>query len=1327
MGSGTSRPANPQASQKSSAKSSRAPALIAPAAENPPAQPSAPAAMPPLSSTQPQQQQQEQQQAQPTFHQHEQHSHHQHHHADEASSVSTAGLPPPYHEIEHEYQHTVGSGSPVPHESDSEQAHHAARTAHLRDFCNRESDLAGLTLLPARGCISVLEQYAYQIFSRMSATHVGWLTFDEFEMLMLSPTLNISVAPGEADQLFSHALRRPRTAGQGAQEQGQQGQLLSYEEFVPVMRELLLRSSESALARLQSTDPATTTLLSNAAHSVTATAPAGSRHVSQVTQLQGNSESLSSSWQWFGVHLEVPGALPAYFNTVYNVMTHDKPAAFVEPTSETQAFAQVFVPSIGKVLTTCVDEAGRALVLDWDRGQWMAMPSEWAAEAEPVTDDAAWEPDLDSDTECVKDSMERFIHPGTGVEYESIMEDGRRLFFDDDSNSWQPIPVPLELHVPAVITALKKMQGKVPARASLVEQILALRYNKYDVLATIGWFNCETDPCLYDNIPLGPASRSSTTRKGVHREDGLDDESESSDGETDYNIGEGDDDIDDGAAIQLQDPVPAVTATSEMSEGVESGVGKSASVNAIPEIVTTHTGGPASTQPNAIHGIDPNSVSSCGSRPVSARTTRVSVSAHRGASASEHSIGVSGGSVSGGGLGVGLGGEAHAHSRPGSARPTSARPGTARSPHAMSIDLTQSTSRGGQGEREGDGGVRVRGEPVSRNASHTSLASDGGKIRGSSSARPLSAVSHKGVSSMQHVFAESFAAFQKAHQALLVSEVQKAHTAGQTLIGESLVELQRSNSALVEELQRRAAAAEAALKRCESEVTEANIESAVLRQRTQVLEQQLREAAGRDSETAARAAALEEKIAGLLQEITLLHEGGNWKTIAEERAAASAVLSAKVGRATATTEALKRTVTALAETSLFELSNVRKRMEAIRAQAQEELCVNAPAMLASITAALIERTKADIVEQTRELTNKYRYEVRQRKLIYNKLQELKGNIRVFCRIRHDDRVRCVLRFPDAKGPNTPCEIQVPGEGGEAGRVFEFDRVYSPESTQQEVFEDTEPIITSCVDGYNVCIIAYGQTGSGKTFTMMGPPDNEGVNRRAVRELLRICQERRANADYCIRISLLEIYNERILDLLSGPNADAARDIRLDPITKLPFVEGRTERTVNSVDEVMQALADADENRHVAATKMNSSSSRSHLLLQLTVTSTDLISNQTSTGKLTLVDLAGSERIAKTEATGQRLVEAAAINKSLTALGQVFAALRMHQSHVPYRNSKLTHLLQDSLGGDAKTCVFVNASPAESNLSETIGTLKFGAAIRTIELDTTAAKTKKKAV
>ena len=146
-----------------------------------------------------------------------------------------------------------------------------------------------------------------------------------------------------------------------------------------------------------------------------------------------------------------------------------------------------------------------------------------------------------------------------------------------------------------------------------------------------------------------------------------------------------------------------------------------------------------------------------------------------------------------------------------------------------------------------------------------------------------------------------------------------------------------------------------------------------------------------------------------------------------------------------------------------------------------------------------------------------------------------------------------------------------------------------------------------------------------------------------------------------------------------------------------------------------SLFSGDMNRSVGATKMNTNSSRSHLLLLLKLQGTDRVTNAVTRGTLTLVDLAGSERISKTEATGQRLVEAAAINKSLSALGQVFAALRTNAMHVPYRNSKLTQLMQSSLGGDGKACLFVNVSPLASNLSETVSTLQFGSAAKQVQL------------
>jgi kinesin family member C2/C3 len=231
--------------------------------------------------------------------------------------------------------------------------------------------------------------------------------------------------------------------------------------------------------------------------------------------------------------------------------------------------------------------------------------------------------------------------------------------------------------------------------------------------------------------------------------------------------------------------------------------------------------------------------------------------------------------------------------------------------------------------------------------------------------------------------------------------------------------------------------------------------------------------------------------------------------------------------------------------------------------------------------------------------------VRQRKLIYNQLQELKGNIRVFCRVRHDDRVKCVLGFPDENGMGTPTEIVCPNPRDPSEKKkFEFDRVFSPKSTQQEVFDDTEPIMTSCVDGYNVCILAYGQTGSGKTFTMMGTEDNPGVNRRCVNELLKICSQRQS-IKYKVSVSLMEIYNEKFVDLLSTLPVDQQDcELRMDPKTKAGFITNLTERPIVNTEDVVKTLSDGEANRHVSATKMNSVSSRSHLLLTLMVEGQD---------------------------------------------------------------------------------------------------------------------------
>ncbi|EGD80969.1 Kifc3 protein [Salpingoeca rosetta] len=375
-------------------------------------------------------------------------------------------------------------------------------------------------------------------------------------------------------------------------------------------------------------------------------------------------------------------------------------------------------------------------------------------------------------------------------------------------------------------------------------------------------------------------------------------------------------------------------------------------------------------------------------------------------------------------------------------------------------------------------------------------------------------------------------------------------------------------------------------------------------------------------------------------------------------------------------------------------------------QTQEELQGNIDTLVPMFSTAITHARGllTNVHAQLDEVTAKYLKEQMQRKLLYNKVQELRGNIRVFCRVRRDDRGDCVFRFA------SDTEMEVKTLQGKTALV-EFERCFGPSSTQEQVFADTKPIILSCVDGYNVCIIAYGQTGSGKTYTMMGPPNNPGVNRRAIQELFTLMGERK-ETEYKVQVSIMEVYNEKIFDLLT---AERKKDLKLHSGPNGTYVGGLVEINATCEEDVLKAIETAEQHRSVGATLMNTDSSRSHLLLQLTVTAYNTISKATTVGKLTLVDLAGSERVSKTEASGERLVEAAAINKSLSALGQVFKSLATNSPHVPYRNSKLTHALQDSLGGDSKTAVFVNVSPLATNLSETHMTIKFGQGIRKIEL------------
>ncbi|KAL1833550.1 hypothetical protein ACET3Z_003201 [Daucus carota] len=357
----------------------------------------------------------------------------------------------------------------------------------------------------------------------------------------------------------------------------------------------------------------------------------------------------------------------------------------------------------------------------------------------------------------------------------------------------------------------------------------------------------------------------------------------------------------------------------------------------------------------------------------------------------------------------------------------------------------------------------------------------------------------------------------------------------------------------------------------------------------------------------------------------------------------------------------------------------------------------------------------ELVAQCEDLKVKYSEEQAKRRKLHNEVQEAKGNIRVFCRCRPlskaETSVGCstVVDFNASKDG----ELGILGVGN-SKKTFKFDRVYTPKDDQVDVFADASPMVISVLDGYNVCIFAYGQTGTGKTFTMEGTEDNRGVNYRTLEELFNMADERKETFRYNISVSVLEVYNEQIRDLLATSPSSKKLEIKQAPEGS-HHIPGIVEAKVENIKEVWNVLQAGSSARAVGSNNVNEHSSRSHCMLCIMVKSKNLMNGECTKSKLWLVDLAGSERLAKTDVQGDRLKEAQNINRSLSALGDVISALANKSNHIPYRNSKLTHLLQDSLGGDSKTLMFVQISPSDQDSSETLSSLNFATRVRGVEL------------
>uniref|UniRef100_A0A3B4ZNV2 Kinesin-like protein KIFC3 n=1 Tax=Stegastes partitus TaxID=144197 RepID=A0A3B4ZNV2_9TELE len=457
-------------------------------------------------------------------------------------------------------------------------------------------------------------------------------------------------------------------------------------------------------------------------------------------------------------------------------------------------------------------------------------------------------------------------------------------------------------------------------------------------------------------------------------------------------------------------------------------------------------------------------------------------------------------------------------------------------------------------------------------------------------------------------------------------------------------------------------------------------------------------------------AAYEREISKLREE--LLKEIGHLEERKEEAVKAAASCSAEHFQSLQDQFFLQKRLTALPPT----LRSMKTDYASLRSQVRNFSDFYGAAINEAkkqISAAINEMSEAN-----KDLLEKYRKEVALRRKYHEQLVELK-NIRVLCRVKpvlkedqHEEGQSVVV----TTDPNNESSLTVMNKG--KGRVFELDKVFQPQATQEEVFQEIEPLVTSCIDGYHVCIFAYGQTGSGKTYTMEGSVEHPGINQRALKHLFSEIEERKDMWSYTVTVSSVEIYNE-VLDLLSKDGEKL--DIKINPDgTGQLHVPGLRVVEVKSFQHIKKLLATARRNRITFGTQMNQHSSRSHALLCITVQGTDLATGSKTT-KLNLVDLAGSERVWKSGAEGERLKEAQNINRSLLALGDVIQALRARQTHIPFRNSRLTYLLQDSLGKGSKTVMVVQVSALESNAGETLCSLKFAQRVCKVELGPAARK------
>eukprot|EP00039_Didymoeca_costata_P008177 m.108800 g.108800 ORF g.108800 m.108800 type:complete len:814 (+) comp13980_c0_seq2:409-2850(+) len=330
-----------------------------------------------------------------------------------------------------------------------------------------------------------------------------------------------------------------------------------------------------------------------------------------------------------------------------------------------------------------------------------------------------------------------------------------------------------------------------------------------------------------------------------------------------------------------------------------------------------------------------------------------------------------------------------------------------------------------------------------------------------------------------------------------------------------------------------------------------------------------------------------------------------------------------------------------------------------------------------------------------ELAEMYAKEVIKRRKLHNTLVEIQGNVRVHCRVR-PSLTNSSTAEDTAPALQVIDDWVVESIQQSPSRQFEFDRVYNPSSTSEDIFAEVCGMVSSFVDGYNVCIVAYGQTGSGKTHTMLGPSTDKGIEvmngviPQAMTEVFRLINEQTKVASFKVTASVLEVYNDYVRDLLSPKPWQKHEVYEASGVVSVPSAE---QVEISNVEDLLGLVKRGMDSRVERQTDMNSHSSRSHLIVTVCCTRTPHHSGKKTASRIHLVDLAGSENAKLASTSDDGLQESKAINRSLAAFCDVMTALGHNSAgHIPYRNSKLTHMLKDSIGGDAKMLMIACVSP-----------------------------------